>query len=63
VGITERATQRIVTRLVDAGIARIKKQGRRNVYELDLNQRLRHPLESHKTVGEFLQLINPEYVA
>ena len=63
VGITERATQRIVTRLVDAGIARIKKQGRRNVYELDLNQRLRHPLESHKTVGEFLQLINPDYVA
>jgi len=60
VGITERATQRIVTRLVEAGIAKIRKEGRRNLYDLDFNQRLRHPLEAHKTVGDFLKLINPE---
>ncbi len=59
VGITERAVQRIVTRLVQAGVLTVRKDGRRNRYELDLDQRLRHPLESHKTIGEFLRLINP----
>jgi DNA-binding Lrp family transcriptional regulator len=63
VGISERAVQRIVFRLVTAGVARIKKVGRRNRYELDLQQCLRHPLESHKTVGEFLRLITPEQKA
>lgn len=63
VGITERAVQRIVTRLISAGVVTVKKEGRRNRYELDLNQRLRHPLESHKTIGEFIQLIDNEYKA
>lgn len=58
VGITERAVQRILTRLVKAGVLNIKKTGRRNRYEIDLQRRLRHPLESHKTIGEFLRLIN-----
>ena len=60
VGITERAVQRIVSRLVEARVLNIKKEGRRNLYELDLHRRLRHPLESHKTIGEFLRLINSE---
>jgi DNA-binding MarR family transcriptional regulator len=59
VGITERAVQRIVMRLVEAGVLKVMKDGRRNRYELDLDQQLRHPLESHKTIGEFLRLINP----
>jgi DNA-binding transcriptional ArsR family regulator len=59
VGITERAVQRIVMRLVEAGVLTVMKDGRRNRYELDLDQQLRHPLESHKTIGEFLRLINP----
>ncbi len=58
VGITERAVQRIVTKLIEAGVVTVSKKGRRNSYELDLNQRLRHPLESHKTIGEFIQLID-----
>jgi DNA-binding transcriptional regulator LsrR (DeoR family) len=58
VGITERAVQRIVTKLIEAGVVTVSKEGRRNSYELDLNQRLRHPLESHKTIGEFIQLID-----
>ena len=61
VGITERAVQRIVTRLISAGVVTVKKEGRRNRYELDLNQRLRHSLESHKTIGEFIRLIDSEY--
>lgn len=63
VGITERAVQRIVTRLISAGVVTVKKEGRRNSYDIDLNQRLRHPLESHKTIGEFIQLIDSEYKA
>ncbi len=63
VGITERAVQRIVTRLISAGVVTVRKVGRRNGYELDLNQRLRHPLESHKTIGEFIQLIDKGYKA
>ena len=59
VGVTERAVQRIVARLVTADVLKVKKEGRRNHYELDLDQRLRHPLESHRTIGEFLQLIDP----
>lgn len=58
VGITERAVQRILLRLVEAGVAKVTKEGRRNHYELDLSQRLRHPLEWHRTIGEFLQLMN-----
>lgn len=58
VGITERAVQRIIMRLVQAGVLNVMKDGRRNRYELDLDQQLRHPLESHRTIGEFLRLIN-----
>ena len=58
VGITERAVQRIVKKMVKAGVLKVEKEGRRNRYELDLDQRLRHPLESHRTIGEFLQLMN-----
>jgi len=57
VGITERAVQRIVKRLVEARVLKIEKVGRRNRYHLDFDQRLRHPLESHRTIGEFIRLI------
>jgi DNA-binding MarR family transcriptional regulator len=63
VGITERAVQRIVKKLIEAGVLKVEKDGRRNRYELDLDQRLRHPLESHKTIGEFIRLIDEEYQA
>lgn len=58
VGITERAVQRIVKKMIEAGVLEVRKEGRRNRYVLDLDQQLRHPLESHKTIGEFLRLMN-----
>jgi predicted transcriptional regulator len=61
VGITDRAVQRIIKRLVEAGVLKKEKQGRRNCYEINLDQRLRHPLESHKTIGEFILLIDSEF--
>jgi len=63
VGITERAVQRILAKLIRAGILSVGKEGRRNHYELNLDQRLRHPLESHKTIGEFINLIDNEFQA
>ena len=61
VGITERAVQRIVKRLVEASVLRIEKDGRRSRYESNLKQQLRHPLESHRTIGEFIHLIVSEH--
>lgn len=58
VGITERATQRIVSDLEEAGILTRHREGRRNRYEIDKTQPLRHILESHRTIGEVLQVLD-----
>jgi DNA-binding IclR family transcriptional regulator len=47
VGITERATHRIVHDLIDAGFVTATKVGRRNHYAIDVDRPLRHPVESH----------------
>ena len=59
VGITERATHRIVNELVDAGVVTRWKDGRRNRYRVELSTPLRHPLESEKTVGDLLKALLP----
>jgi len=63
IGITERAVQRIVSGLIDAGIVSVTKSGRRNRYTIDLEQRLRHALSSHVTVGELINLMEFENLA
>lgn len=50
VGIGERAVHRIVHELEAAGYLTVVKEGRRNLYEIDLDRPLRHPLESHQHV-------------
>ena len=57
VGITERTALRLVTHLEEAGILMREKNGRRNSYVIDTEARLRHPIESHCTVGELLATI------
>jgi DNA-binding transcriptional ArsR family regulator len=57
VGITERAVQMILADLEEAGIVTRKREGRRNRYSIHANKPLRHPIESHRTVAELLQLI------
>lgn len=57
VGITERAVQRIVRELIEAEILTAEKQGRRNVYHINPDVHLRHPLESDRTVGDLLKAI------
>ena len=57
VGITERAVQKIVGDLEEAGIILRERSGRRNSYRLDVTQPLRHPLEAHGCVGALLGLV------
>jgi hypothetical protein len=57
VGITERAAQRILHDLVEAGYLQREKHGRRNSYRLALDRPLRHPLEARHTVGELVDVL------
>jgi DNA-binding Lrp family transcriptional regulator len=58
VGITERAVQKIVRDMQDAGFITVTKQGRNNRYRINKRKTLRHSLESHCTVGKLLALIS-----
>ncbi|QEF96041.1 MarR family protein [Stieleria maiorica] len=57
VGITERAVQRVVQDLEEEGFIRRERVGRQNRYEVRTDVPLRHPIESHRTIGDLLQLI------
>jgi DNA-binding transcriptional ArsR family regulator len=60
VGITERAVQKIVSDLEEAGVVERLRDGRRNRYRLFLDRPLRHPIEAHRTIGALLgMLLNP----
>lgn len=48
IGITERATQRIVADLEEAGYLSHDKVGRRNAYKIDLEKCLRHEFEQYR---------------
>ncbi|MHA7651214.1 helix-turn-helix transcriptional regulator [Mycobacterium sp. ML4] len=57
IGITERSVQAILADLTDEGYLIKSKVGRRNVYALNPNGRLRHPLEAGHTVGELVRAL------
>ena len=57
VGVTERAAQRIVSELVDAGYLERSREGRRNSYQIRPNRPLRHPLENGHYIGEILEVL------
>ena len=59
VGITERATQGIVSDLVEAGYVSRTRVGRRNHYSVRDDLPLRHPLEHDQAVGNLLQVVSP----
>jgi DNA-binding MarR family transcriptional regulator len=58
VGITERTVFGIVEGLEEAGIVTREKLGRRNTYRIDRTAHLRHPIESSRTVGDLIELLN-----
>lgn len=57
VGITERAVQKIVGDLEQAGVLVRERSGRRNSYRLNDDVPLRHALEAHKTIGSLLEFV------
>jgi DNA-binding MarR family transcriptional regulator len=59
VGITERASHRIVSELVEDGYLLRERQGRRNRYEVVAKLPLRHPLVQEREVGDLLELLRP----
>jgi DNA-binding MarR family transcriptional regulator len=56
VGITERATIRIIAELEEAGYIHREKVGRRNRYSIVTDKHLRHPLEAHHSIRGILAL-------
>ena len=57
VGITERAVQRIIGELEEAGVIKRERLGRTNRYSLSLDRPLRHPLEANTTIAEVIRVI------
>jgi predicted transcriptional regulator len=57
VGITERAVQRIVADLEEAGYIVRSRLGRRNRYEIQFDRHLRHPIERHQRVASLIALV------
>lgn len=57
VGVTERAVQRIVAELEEAGYVRKERDGRRNRYEVKTALPLRHPIERHCQVGHLVRMV------
>ena len=60
VGITERAVQRIVGDLRDAGYLITERRGRRNHYHVNLRLPMRHPVEGHCLVSELFEAIQAD---
>ncbi len=58
VGITERATRKIIADLHDAGYIESERIGRRNRYRVNLHRALGRFGERDLTVGEFLVLLH-----
>ena len=57
VGITERAAQRIVSDLAEAGYVSRQREGRRNRYILNLSVPMRHPSQVDHEIGELVDVL------
>lgn len=57
VGITERAAQRIVADLVEAGYVTRHRSGRRNHYTINRDLEMRHPAQFGFEIGPLLDLL------
>lgn len=58
VGITERAVQRILRDLHDAGYISHVRDGRINRYEIHADQPMRHPAQQGLPVHELLEILS-----
>ena len=58
VGITERATQRILADLIANGYVTRTKVGRRNHYKINPRGQLRHPVFRDLSIGPLIEVLN-----
>lgn len=56
VGITERFAQKVLKELVEGGYLASRREGRRNVYEVNLGRHFRHPLEEGAEINRLLEI-------
>jgi DNA-binding transcriptional ArsR family regulator len=59
VGVTERAAQRLVSDLRQAGYVSRERVGRRNRYRVNRDLPMRHPMVAHHGVAELLDALAP----
>ena len=59
VGVTERTAQTIVADLVREGYVERRRVGRRNVYKVNAERQLEHPLAGESKIGDLLEAIGP----
>jgi len=60
VGITERAVQQIIADLAEEGYITRIREGRRNIYQINKNLRLRHPVESKCLIDSLISIVYGE---
>ena len=61
VGVTERAAQRIVRELAEAGDLTWERCGRRNQHTIHLDRRaFRHRLEARRSIGDVIALLDAD---
>ncbi|MCJ8276256.1 MAG: winged helix-turn-helix transcriptional regulator [Bdellovibrionales bacterium] len=58
VGITERATQKIIHDLEKDGFLKISKVGRQNSYKIIGRKKLRHNIEKNCRIDELINLVS-----
>ncbi len=57
VGITERATRRIIADLVAENYIKISKEGRKNRYRVNKKKKLRHKVEEARSIQDLLDFM------
>jgi DNA-binding transcriptional ArsR family regulator len=57
VGITERATRKIIADLLQTGYIDKKREGRRNHYRVNSDLDLRHPIHDETAIGDLLEAL------
>jgi len=57
VGITERATQRILAELIESGYVKTERVGRRNRYTVDHQHAMRHSQQLGYEIGALLEAL------
>ena len=57
IGITERATRKIIADLFEAGYITKRREGRRNRYRVNADLTLRHPTQQEAAIGDLLQAL------